>query len=411
MLNKRILFIEPSFYGVNLVKAAKELYCEVVVIVSSDQNPIIYGYEGLYDDLLVCDIKSIDSIYKTIIKSKYYKNFDALIPGYDYVTAATAKVSELLDIKGTSYQATLTARNKDMARDIFLKNNVPSAKYAVITNYTDALKASNLIGYPVVLKPTNAAGSQNVSYIKDEDSLLKAFNKISKFKTSYLGFSVRQEYLIEEYLIGPEFSVELFLNEGSIEFAEITEKHTSDLPYFVERLHIFPSSICQEVRDNIIDVAKKAVFFIGIQNGPTHVEIKYTNEGPKIIEVNGRPGGDNITSDLIINSYGINIYKETIKMYLSEPLDMEKKNDIASAIGYILSEKKGKVKTITGLENLPNDKNVTRYQIDVKENYEVNISRSSEERLGYIIITAETSKEAKNKIEKLLKEIKITYFE
>lgn len=410
MANQRIIFVEPSFYGVSFVKEAKALGCEVIVIASSADNPQLYGYEGLYDDLLVADIRDAESIYQAIINSPYHGQFDALIPATDYASAVTAEAGERLGIHGTSFVAASNARNKDLARQAFLRDNVPSAKFAVVRDSEEAVIAAARIGYPVVLKPTNAASSQSVYFVENESVLRDAFREIIDFKTTYMDFKVREEYLIEEYLTGPEFSVEIFLSQGEIAFAEITEKHTSDLPYFVETLHVFPSSIYQEQRDQIIDVAKQAVLSIGIQNGPTHVELKYTQDGPKIIEVNGRPGGDNITSDLIVNAYGINIFKETILKYLAQPLDIDKKKYQASAIGYLVADRKGTVRTITGLEHLHHE-DVKRYQIDVQAGSDVDIARSSDDRLGYIIVEAATPIAAKHKVEELLGQIQISYAE
>lgn len=410
MANQRIIFVEPSFYGVSFVKEAKALGCEVVVIASSADNPQLYGYEGLYDDLLVADIRDAESIYQAIVNSPYHGQFDALIPATDYASAVTAEAGERLGIHGTSFVAASNARNKDLARQAFLRDNVPSAKFAVVRDSEEAVIAAARIGYPVVLKPTNAASSQSVYFVENESVLREAFREIIDFKTTYMDFKVREEYLIEEYLTGPEFSVEIFLSQGEIAFAEITEKHTSDLPYFVETLHVFPSSIYQEQRDQIIDVAKQAVLSIGIQNGPTHVELKYTQDGPKIIEVNGRPGGDNITSDLIVNAYGINIFKETILKYLAQPLDIDKKKYQASAIGYLVADRKGTVHTITGLEHLHHE-DVKRYQIDVQAGSDVDIARSSDDRLGYIIVEAATPIAAKHKVEELLGQIQISYAE
>lgn len=410
MANQRIIFVEPSFYGVSFVKEAKALGCEAVVIASSADNPQLYGYEGLYDDLLVADIRDAESIYQAIVNSPYHGQFDALIPATDYASAVTAEAGERLGIHGTSFVAASNARNKDLARQAFLRDNVPSAKFAVVRDSEEAVIAAARIGYPVVLKPTNAASSQSVYFVENESVLREAFREIIDFKTTYMDFKVREEYLIEEYLTGPEFSVEIFLSQGEIAFAEITEKHTSDLPYFVETLHVFPSSIYQEQRDQIIDVAKQAVLSIGIQNGPTHVELKYTQDGPKIIEVNGRPGGDNITSDLIVNAYGINIFKETILKYLAQPLDIDKKKYQASAIGYLVADRKGTVRTITGLEHLHHE-DVKRYQIDVQAGSDVDIARSSDDRLGYVIVEAATPIAAKHKVEELLGQIQISYAE
>ncbi|MBA1394097.1 hypothetical protein EQ500_09535, partial [Lactobacillus sp. XV13L] len=63
---QRILLVEPSFYGVDFVKSAKNKGCEVICIVSNINNPEKYGYEGLYDDLIIADIRDDQSILTAI---------------------------------------------------------------------------------------------------------------------------------------------------------------------------------------------------------------------------------------------------------------------------------------------------------------------------------------------------------
>lgn len=201
--------MEPNFYGVPLVKAAKNLGCQVICIVSNSGNPKKFGYEGDYDDLLIADIRSSTSVLKAIRESKYLK-FDAIVPATDYATAVTAKVAEELGMFGNPYFAAKRARNKDLARIQYAKKCVPSAKFAVVKTIQEALEASINIGFPLILKPTNTASSIDVFYVENETQLHKRFSQISRLKKSYMGFKVRNEFILEEFMSGPEFSVEFF---------------------------------------------------------------------------------------------------------------------------------------------------------------------------------------------------------
>lgn len=406
---KTIIFVEPLFYGVYLVEAAKKMNHQVIAVVSNPDNPVLFGYEEYYDDIILAETKDADSIYHAITESNYYNDFDALIPATDYVTAATAEAAQMLKIKGTPLFAALCARNKDMAKEVFVHNNIPCAAYCKVSNIEEARSGANAIGYPIVLKPSNACGSQNVFFATCDEELEKAFRKISAFNCSYLDYKINQEYLLEEFLDGPGFSVELFLVHGEIEFAEVTEKITSALPYFVELIHVFPASIMQDKQEEIIKIGFNAVKSIGFTDGPTHVELKYTKKGPKIIEINGRPGGDNISSDLVFNAYGINIYKEMVSLYLDEDIHICKTRNQASSIGYISADKRGKLKKIEGIDLLVQHKNVNRYEIEAKPSANIDIPKESDDRLGYFIVTTKDSKNAKETVQDLLKKIEIIY--
>ncbi|AUP76890.1 hypothetical protein CWS02_19220 [Enterobacter sp. EA-1] len=62
--------VEPSFFGVSFAREAHKAGFYVVVLVSAKDNPQLYGYEGEYDDLLVCDIRDADSIYQPFIAAR-----------------------------------------------------------------------------------------------------------------------------------------------------------------------------------------------------------------------------------------------------------------------------------------------------------------------------------------------------
>lgn len=392
---ERVLLVEPSFYGVDFVRSAKNMGCEVICIVSDNNNPQKYGYENLYDDLIVADIRNDKSILQAIKDSKY-NDFDAIIPATDYVTEITAKVATKLGKFGNSIFSAHCARNKDAARIEYQKKGVPSTKFEVVNSIESAITASNKIGFPLILKPTNTASSIDVFYIDNIDTLKQRFNEISQLKISYMGFKVNKSYIMEEFLDGPEFSVELFLNKDNIAFAEVTEKHTTVPPYFVELMHVFPTTIAVNNKKDIIKTAYNAVQAIGIHNGPTHVEVKLTSEGPKIVEVNGRPGGDHITSDLIKNSYGINIYSKTIDLYLNHNVEIKPLFYKSSLIKFLFSNKDGILKQITGLDYLKKLPELSTLKFTSKLGSRVKKPTNSDDRIGYYILVGNNGLTLKN---------------
>jgi len=406
MMKKRVLLIEPSFYGVGFVKAAKSLGCTVICVVNDADNPKKFGYADDYDALLIADVRSPTSVLQAIHDSQY-QQFDAIIPATDYVTAVTAKVAEKLQMFGTSYFAAECARNKDLARIQYAKKGVPSAKFAVIKTMAEALTAVESIGFPVVLKPTNTASSIDVFYIENTTQLRQRFAQIRMLKQSYLQFKVRREFIIEEFLSGPEFSVELFLNHDKIAFAEVTEKQTTQPPYFVELRHVFPTTIDVDRKAEIIDVAYQAVRALDFHNGPTHVEIRLTATGARVVEVNGRPGGDSITSDLISDAYGINIFEKTIELYLNQTIVMEPARHNAAAISFLFADHAGRFKSVQGLEVVTELPEFQRLVLDAEPGENVKQPTNSDDRIGYYILSGLDAGELKRVIEKLNSQVRV----
>ncbi|MGP3593895.1 ATP-grasp domain-containing protein [Vagococcus sp. WN89Y] len=409
MSEKKVIFlVEPSFFGVSFAREAHKLGLFVVALVSEKTNPQLYGYEGEYDDLIVCDIRDAESIYTAIHTSKY-KKIDAMIAATDYAMATAADAAQRLNIPGISFETATLARNKDLARIRYSERGVPGAQFKIVNTPGEAQDAAATIGYPVVLKPTNTASSQNVFFINDPQQLQHAFKLMERFTTSYMGFSVRKEYLVEEYLDGPEFSIEIFLTKGEIAFAEVTEKVTSPLPYFVEMYHIFPTSVLEDKKQQMIDVAFQALNAIGFTDGPAHVEVKYTQSGPRIVEVNGRPGGDNITSDLIPGAYKINIFRQAVLNALGMPVDFTVEKPASCAVGYLCADRDGILDSIQNLASVQLDHSVIRSAINVRPGDRVAVPKSSDDRLGYFIVRAETPALAKTKVVEIINRLKIVY--
>ncbi|MFC4101387.1 ATP-grasp domain-containing protein [Paenibacillus xanthanilyticus] len=407
--SKIVAFVEPSFYGVSFAKAAHAQGHKVVAIVSSVDNPALYGYEGIYHDLLVADIRDEQSIYDAIAGSVYYGKLDALIPATDYASHLTARVAERLGLRGVPYEAALRARNKDLARQAYEAHGVPGAKYEKVATFEEAARAAIAIGYPVVLKPTNCASSQGVYFIHGEPELREAFEELRQFKVTYMDFKVRDEYLIEEYIDGQEFSVELFLQEGQPAFAAVTEKLTSPLPYFVEVLHTLPTSVHRDREADLIATAVQAAGAIGITGGPSHVELKLSRTGPRIIEVNGRPGGDQISSDLLVQAFGIDVFAATVRFYLGEQAQLSPIRHRASAIAYLTAEREGIVEHVAGVAELAESPFLVKANISVQPGDQVVTARSSDDRLGYVITVADTPEEAKQAARALIASIAIDY--
>ena len=103
---------------------------------------------------------------------------------------------------------------------------------------------------------------------------------------------------------GPEVSVEVLMKDGKGHVLAVTDKMTTGAPYFVEIGHSEQSQLNKKTVDDIKKLAVNALLAVGVTNGPGHVEIIVTNEGPKLVELGARLGGDFITTDLVPLSTG-----------------------------------------------------------------------------------------------------------
>lgn len=161
-------------------------------------------------------------------------------------------------------------------------------------------------------------------------------------------------------------------------------------------------------KKEIIDTAYKAVRALGFHNGPTHVEIKITNSGARVVEVNGRPGGDSITSDLIKDAYGINIFEKTLELYLNRGVIIKPTRHNAAAISFLFADRNGKFKTLKGLEEVKKTKGYQRSMLEVKPGQVVSKPMNSDDRIGYYILSGPDANALKCLIKNLNNHISVT---
>ena len=128
--------------------------------------------------------------------------------------------------------------------------------------------------------------------------------------------------MVEEYMTGAEVSVEAMTVNGETTIVTITDKFITPPPYFVEVAHSEPSQLDEDTQEQIRQITRKALKAIHLLNGPSHTEIKVTKEGPKIVELAARLGGDFITSRLVPLSTGVDLVGNSVLLATGGRMDL-----------------------------------------------------------------------------------------
>ena len=397
-MKKKIMILGASILQLPAIKKAKEMGLTVVA-VDMDPNAIGFKEEGIIKEV----ISTID-IEKVLIAAKKHEIDGVMTLASDMPMRTVAVVAKELGLVGIDEETAFNATNKYAMRKALMKNNVPIPMFFRVSNESEALEAVSKLrdkGYKVIIKPADNSGSRGIDLLSsyDEDSILKAYNYSKEYSRS-------GDVLVEEYMEGPEVSVETISIDGVCHVIQITDKLTTGAPYFVEMGHSQPSALASDVKEAIANVAIAANMAIGIVNGPSHTEIKVTKDGPKIVELGARLGGDNITTHLVPLSTGVNMVEACIKIALGEKPNIETKHDMGSAIRYFNSYE-GIITDISGLDNAKNILGVKQISVVHNIGEEINDIKSSSDRIGFVIAQAETPHEAIDICNKALKEIKI----
>lgn len=214
--------------------------------------------------------------------------------------------------------------------------------------------------------------------------------------------------MVEEYMTGPEVSVEAMTINGETTIVTITDKFITPPPYFVEIAHSEPSMLDEKTKDKICQITKKALKAIGLINAPSHTEIKVTTEGPKIVELAARLGGDFITSKLVPLSTGVDMVGNSVLLATGSTVNLTKTRQNGSAIHFIQG-KEGVLKNISVDEAVYSLEGIEEVILYKKTGDVVHSTRSSNDRLGHIITTGKTPGEALECGKKALSYIHISY--
>ena len=194
--------------------------------------------------------------------------------------------------------------------------------------------------------------------------------------------------------------------DGEVHVIQITDKITTGAPYFVEMGHTQPTAFPVEIADKIRQVASAAVKAIGIKNGPSHTEIMVTDEGPKIVELGARLGGDCITTHLVPLSTGVDMVKCCIRISLGEKPDCSIKYHKGSAIRYFPSHR-GILTSVSGFKEAKEIAGVKQISLVKRIGDSISDIHNSADRIGFVISQGDDAYIAARSAESALKCIQV----
>lgn len=382
---KKIMILGASILQLPAIVKAKELGVEVIAV---DMNPEAVGFkvEGVKKEI----ISTIDT--EKILEAAKKHNIDGIMTlATDMPIRSVAMVAKELDLVGIDQETALKATNKAEMRKALKENEVPIPMFFQVKTKEEfyiAVRKIKDAGYRCIVKPVDNSGSRGIDLLKDfeQETLDKAYEYSKQSSRS-------GDLMVEEFMEGPEVSVETLSINGKCHVIQITDKLTTGAPYFVEIGHSQPSQFSEKIKEQISQVAIAANRAIGIKNGPSHTEIKVTKDGPKIVELGARLGGDNITTHLTPLSTGVDMVEACIKIALEMPVDIEKKYNKGSAIRYFLTTE-GIIKNINGIEDAIGVPGVKEIDFVYQAGEYANTIKSSVDRIGFVIAQAKSAKEA-----------------
>lgn len=205
-----------------------------------------------------------------------------------------------------------TAIDKYRSRCVFSAQGLSVPRFARCSSLKEARDGLKYVGLPAIIKPVDRSGSRGVSRIDDPSLLPRAYHNA-------MTVSFGKATIIEQFIAGREFSVEVFSWRGVHRVLALTEKFTTGAPHYIETGHLEPAKLTAEITRRVNMIICKGLAALVFQDGAAHGEVIIDNDGKAwIVEIGPRMGGDFIGSHLVPLSTGHDFLGLVIRAAIGE---------------------------------------------------------------------------------------------
>lgn len=320
---KKLVIIGANNFQLPLIKKAKSLGFETHVF-AWEQGAVGKKFADYFYPLSIIEKELI------LKEAEKIKPAGIISIGSDLASITVNYIADKLELIGNSNECTRVTTNKYAMREALSQNGLPCPKF---TKSNDIREITSICGdFPLIVKPTDRSGSRGVTKVSNNKELEQGIARASSESFS-------SGHIVEQFLTGREYSIEMISWKGEHHFLQITEKETSGEPYFVEKGQHQPADLPSSMKEKIILIVRKSLTCLGVEFGASHSEILIAgNDDINIVEIGARMGGDYIGSHLVELSTGYDFVKNTIAIATGnfvEVINIQKKY---SGIYYILAK-------------------------------------------------------------------------
>lgn len=392
-LQARVLFAGAGPSQMVAIRHAQSLGYECYA-VDADPGAIGFEFANGFDVGDICDPKFLLACAQRF-------NVNAIVAiATDVAVPSVARACASLGLPSIPVEAADISVNKLLQRKRMHAAGLVVPAFMPFQTENEAIANSAIIGFPVVIKPTDGAGSRGVCLVRDASEVIQAA-KVA------LAVSRTKVALVEEYIEGVEVSVEGFVINGRFHNICISEKTRTPPPYLLDMAVHFPDTLSQSEHSEIIEVAGKAVSACGLNNCPVHMELLRANRGPVVVELAARGAGFQVFTNILPHVTGIDTVNIQLRLALGETIEISPQEPLKGAAIIFLSPTPGRLKAFKGLEEASRVKGVQEAKLYIKVDAVMEELKCGADRIGHLIVFAENRREAERQAHLALSLIKL----
>lgn len=277
-----------------------------------------------------------------------------------------------------SYQTALELTNKAYMKSKFREHQISTTPFVVHNSLN--LETFTGLKFPIVVKPVDSNSSKGITKVKIYSDLEEAV-RIA------FSHSRAKEIIIEEFVDGEEFSVDVAVKDGEPTVLLVTKniKMRRNENTFTITQSYYPATTDKLILSEINEIIKKIVIAFNIQNSPLLVQLIHNHGTLNVIESSARLGGGS-KHHLIKKITGFNALEWFVDVILSQSkaVIIEQKYKYA-CINYVYA-KNGKIAYFVGFDELIKNGIIDEYYLYKTPGMEItNHIASSDRPAGYLI--------------------------
>lgn len=329
----------------------------------------------------------------------HQEHLDGVITFWEEDVPTCALIATRLGLPGNSLTAAFNARSKYRMRQAFARAGVPVPPFRLVSSRQTLLAACAEIGTPAILKPEWGSDSEWVARVNSPQQALEIFDEISRrVRVQDCIYPYRTgNFVLEGLLVGPEVSVEGVVQNGQVILYAIIDKAKMDEMTFIERGECTPSRLPADTQEAVREMVRRGVAALGLRHSGLHAEVKITADGPRIVEIGARMGGDCIHA-LVKRVYGIDLAEENIRVALGQPAHAPNLPRGCALSKTLVPERPGRV-FLQPTRSLRRSPHLIEVVLTKKPGDQVMVPPDGYDNLAWVSVWGRNYREAKRRLE------------
>ncbi len=281
-------------------------------------------------------------------------------------------------------RAVRASMDKTYFRHVVAECGLPTYRWVAGTDRDRLTVDAKELPLPLVVKPTDASGGKGITVVTGYEQLTAAIDAARALSRSGL-------VLVEEYVDGRHYAVEIWMRDGAAHFVPVTEKRMTPLPAMVTTGHLIPARLTPSTMDVVRRTLARLCTALGITDGPANFDFILTADGEMyVVEVGARLGG-NAYPILMAQAWGVDTVGATVSLSVGQPFDLTPTRTRVCLLHLIPSPLPGpgRLRTLSGVAAVRAEPRVCELELFTAPGRTVLPFTEAGHKVGYAVLVAD----------------------